>query len=303
MTWQQLHFICDQQHAPLCETLLFEEGALSVSLEDAGDEPIFEPPLGAEPLWSSVVVSAYFDNNQAIETLGATIATQVSAQRFWTSKLPDKDWVKEWLSHYKPIQCNERLWIVPNWLKPIDPSATNILIDPGLAFGTGYHASTRLCLDWLSTQDLTDATVLDYGCGSGILGIGALLLGATQVLAVDIDPQAITATRQNAEHNGVSERLTTFLPDQWQAFYQAHTPAIDTITANILAKPLIALAKPFADMARPHTSIVLAGLIKEQVSCVKDAYSPYFDLSDHFFDNPDDCHWYRLAGTRKKETL
>lgn len=302
MTWQQLHFICEQQHAPLCETLLFEAGALSVSLEDAGDEPIFEPPLGAEPLWSSVIVSAYFDKDQNTETLGADIATQVVAQRFWTSTLPDKDWVKEWLTHYKPIQCNEHLWIVPKWLDPIDPNATNILIDPGLAFGTGYHASTRLCLDWLSGQDLTDAVVLDYGCGSGILGIGALLLGAKHVMAVDIDPQAITATRQNAKHNGVLDKITTFLPDQWAMFYKDQHPTIDTITANILAKPLLSLAKPFADMADDHTTIVLAGLIKDQVAEVKNAYSPYFSLTEHFFDNPDDCHWYRLSGARNKET-
>lgn len=306
MAWQQLHFVCDKNETAHCEALLLDHGAMSIALEDAADEPIFEPPLGAEPLWTTTVITAYFDTHTNddlahldFEALASTIASQVDAQRFWLTRLDDQDWTQAWLSHYKPIQCNDNLWIVPKWLDSPNPDATNILIDPGLAFGTGYHATTRLCLDWLSKQDLKDKIVLDYGCGSGILGIAALLLGAKQVLAVDIDPQALLATRQNAKHNQVDARLQTFLPDEWQAYYDDSQPIIDTISANILAKPLVALAPTFATILPSQGSIVLAGLIEAQIDEVTQAYSEYFTMHPpQCFDNDNDRHWYRLSGVR-----
>ena len=147
------------------------------------------------------------------------------------------------MSNYQPIECANDLWIVPNWLTPPSPEATNIIMDPGLAFGTGYHATTRLCLDWLTEQDLTDKVVIDYGCGSGILGIAALLLGARKVYAVDIDPQAVLATNQNAERNQVGDRLQAFLPEAFNEYCAEHEVVpVEVLVANILAKPLIGLA-------------------------------------------------------------
>lgn len=202
------------------------------------------------------------------------------------------------MSHYHPIECANNLWIVPNWLTPPNPTATNIIMDPGLAFGTGYHATTRLCLDWLTEQDLKDKTVIDYGCGSGILGIAALLLGAKHVYAVDIDPQAVLATNQNAERNNVSQQLSAFLPEDFKTFCDTNAILpVDMIIANILAKPLISLAPYFATLLKPQGQIVLAGLIEPQVEDVRAAYSTHFDLdTQHAFSTQEDQHWQRLSG-------
>lgn len=307
MSWQQLHLQCPKDKVEFAEALFYEEGAVSILLEDAGDEPLFEPMPGEEPLWDDVVMTAIFDTNSDdrfagtdFEGMASTIAAEVGASRFWTTRLDDKDWSREWMVHYKPIKCTGNLWIVPEWLDAPEPDAINLILDPGLAFGTGYHATTRLCLDWLSTQDLTDKLVIDYGCGSGVLGVAALLLGAKRVLAVDIDPQAILATKQNAALNGVSDRLEVFLPDEFAAYQQANNIQADTITANILAKPLIEFAPYFSTLLTPHGSIVLAGLIENQVQDVVNAYKPFFELAPSFnYDNADDCHWHRLSGTKK----
>lgn len=306
MSWQQLHLQCHKTSVELAETLLLDEGAVSILLEDAGDEPLFEPLPGEAPLWTQVVITAYFDthttdnhHNTDFESLASNIATKINATRFWLSQLQDKDWTREWMSHYTPIQCNDNLWIVPQWLTAPNPNATNIIIDPGLAFGTGYHATTRLCLDWLSTQNLTDKTILDYGCGSGILAVGGLLLGAKNAIGVDIDPQAVLATSQNANQNAVADKLQVFLPEQFYAFYRDTPTHIDVIVANILAKPLIQFAPLFADILPKNGKIVLAGLIQSQVDEVLDAYTPYFVMDKPIcFDNADDAHWYRLSGTR-----
>lgn len=306
MSWQQLHIQCDKNHIELAEALLLEEGAVSILLEDAGDEPLFEPLPNETPLWSDIVLTAVFDTHTTtdfaecdFERMASDVASQVDATRFWLTTLEDKDWHKEWTKHYQPIKISDKLWIVPQWQSPPDPHAINILMEAGLAFGTGYHATTRLCLDWLDKQDLAGKTVLDYGCGSGILGIGALLLGAKQVLAVDIDPQAILAATQNAHQNGIDDRLQAFLPDEFAALFDKDTPKVDVITANILAKPLIGFAPYFAKILPQNTTIVLAGLIQSQVEEVLQAYRPYFDMDEPInFTQCDDNHWYRLSGKR-----
>ncbi|MDO4895113.1 50S ribosomal protein L11 methyltransferase [Moraxella sp.] len=307
MSWQQLHLQCPQSAVELAEALFYEVGAVSILLEDAGDEPLFEPMPGEEPLWSEVVMTAIFDTNSDdtfahtnFENLISDIASEVNASRFWLSSLEDKDWTREWMSHYKPIKCAGNLWIVPEWLDAPEPNAINLILDPGLAFGTGYHATTRLCLDWLSQQDLTDKLVIDYGCGSGILAVAALLLGAKEVLAVDIDPQAILATTQNAKLNQVGDRLKVFLPDEFIAHRKDNPQLADTITANILAKPLIGFAPYFAELLKPNGSIVLAGLIRSQTDEVIQAYEPHFELDPAFaYDNAEDGHWHRLSGHKK----
>ncbi|WII94741.1 50S ribosomal protein L11 methyltransferase [Moraxella haemolytica] len=311
MSWQQLHLQCSQDKVELAEALFYEEGAVSIILEDAGDEPLFEPLPGEEPLWGDVVMTAIFDTNSDdrfagtdFEGMASRIAAEVGATRFWTTRLDDKDWSREWMVHYQPVQCAGNLWIVPEWLDAPDPTAINLILDPGLAFGTGYHATTRLCLDWLSAQDLTDKIVIDYGCGSGVLGVAALLLGAKAVFAVDIDPQAILATTQNAKLNGVADRLTVFLPTEFSDYQKSHQLQADTITANILAKPLIEFAPYFNSLLKNGGSIVLAGLISNQTQSVIDAYTPYFTLDDAFnYKHADDHHWHRLSGIKKQHHL
>lgn len=305
MAWQQLHLQCTKDNVEFAETLLLEAGALSIALDDAGDQPLFEPLPGESPLWDDVILTGLFDattdagNRQAIEQLGHDIAAQVQATRIWLTAVDDKDWEREWMSNYHPIECANNLWIVPEWLSPPHADAVNIIMDPGLAFGTGYHATTRLCLDWLTEQDLTDKIVIDYGCGSGILGIAALLLGAKQVYAVDIDPQAVLATEQNATRNQVDGRLEAFLPEDFATYWkQQDTLSADVIVANILAKPLIGLAPYFATLIASKGRIVLAGLIESQTESVSEAYQPYFKLDPkHAFAAQEDQHWQRLSGT------
>lgn len=307
MAWQQIHFQLPKAQVELAEALFYEYEAVSILLEDAGDEPLFEPLPNEEPLWSEVILTAIFDTHSDdhfkstdFESLAQDIGAQVGASRVWLSTLDDKDWTREWMRHYQPIKCKGNLWIVPEWLDAPDPTALNLILDPGLAFGTGYHATTRLCLDWLSEQDLTDKVVIDYGCGSGVLGVGALLLGAKQVLAVDIDPQAILATRQNASLNGVADKIKVFLPDEFQA-YQTQTHILaDTITANILAKPLIQFAPYFASLLKDGGQIVLAGLIGNQTDEVICAYNPHFQIDPPYhYDTPDDHHWHRLSAIKR----
>ena len=305
MAWQQLHLQCEKDNVDLAEALLLEAGALSIALDDAGDQPLFEPLPGESPLWDEVILTGLFDATiesgtpDVIEQLSHEIGAQVQASRTWVSAVDDKDWEREWMSNYKPIECANDLWIVPNWLTPPNPKATNIIMDPGLAFGTGYHATTRLCLDWLTEQDLTDKVVIDYGCGSGILGIAALLLGARHVYAVDIDPQAVLATNQNAARNHVDNRLQAFLPEDFTTFWQEQNIApVEVMVANILAKPLIGLAPYFATLMAPKSRIVLAGLIESQTEQVSEAYQPYFALDPkHAFTAQEDQHWQRLSGT------
>ncbi|AKG08115.1 ribosomal protein L11 methyltransferase [Moraxella bovoculi] len=307
MSWQHIHLQCPKDKVEFAEALFYESEAVSILLEDAGDEPLFEPLPGEEPLWDEVILTAIYDTNSDdrfdgtdFEALANDIAAQVSASRFWTTRLDDKDWSREWMAHYKPVKCEGNLWIVPEWLDAPDPTATNLILDPGLAFGTGYHATTRLCLDWLSAQNLKDKVVIDYGCGSGVLGVAALLLGAKEVLAVDIDPQAILATHQNAALNNVSDRLKVFLPEEFSEYQRAHDLTADTITANILAKPLIEFAPLFSTLLKDGGSIVLAGLIENQTQSVIDAYAPYFELgAAYHYDNKDDHHWHRLSGIKK----
>ncbi len=300
MDWQQLHLQCAKADVELAESLLLEEGALSISLVDAGDQPLFEPLPGQSPLWDEVIVTGLFgaDAMGSLEAIGQTVATQVHARRVWTTALADTDWEREWMSHYKPIECRNNLWIVPKWMTPPDANAINIMMDPGLAFGTGYHATTRLCLDWLTEQDLSNKVIIDYGCGSGILGVAALLLGAKQVYSVDIDPQAVLATKQNADCNGVLAHLDAYLPDAFnQAVLAGTVLKADILVANILAKPLMTLAPYLATLIQPNGGIALAGLIEEQLDEVIAAYAPWFNIDGQFaYQNTADAHWYRLSG-------
>ncbi|ELA08326.1 ribosomal protein L11 methyltransferase [Moraxella macacae 0408225] len=302
MAWQQLHIQCKKSQAEIAETLLLEADALSISLDDAGDQPLFEPLPGESPLWDNVIVSALFDTSVNLENISQSIANQVIATRVWQSCVDDKDWEREWMKNYYPIECANNLWITPKWLTPPKPDALNIMMDPGLAFGTGYHATTRLCIDWLTEQDLTDKIVLDYGCGSGILGIVALKRGAKAVYAVDIDPQALLATQQNAKCNGVLNQLQVFLPQAFEQFCQNNPNlCIQMIVANILAKPLIALAPYFSTLIEPKGDIVLAGLIENQVADVKTAYQAFFDMHNDFaFSSQEDKHWHRLSGKKSR---
>ena len=239
MSWLQLIFETDADSAPSLSDLLSEAGALAVTLEDDADQPLYEPPPGATPLWQATRVVALFEQGHDMNAILAAVAAAWAPRELpaWRlEELEDREWSREWMDTFRPMRFGERLWIVPSWSEAPAAEAVNILLDPGLAFGTGTHPTTRLCLEWLDQNDPADARVVDYGCGSGVLAIAAAKLGADRVWAVDNDPQALLATCDNAARNDVQERIVTALPE--------HLPEArcDVLIANILAEPLIALA-------------------------------------------------------------
>lgn len=281
------------------EDALFALGALSVTLLDAADDPVLEPAPGATPLWPTIVVRAVFaadaDANKLRTALAGTpgLDPLLVSQKAQFEAVADRAWEREWLKDFRPMRFGQRLWVCPGGQRPdtqgtgaMSPDDAVILeLDPGLAFGTGTHATTALCLEWLdsgaatgqsapteSTGWLQDAEVIDYGCGSGILAIAALLLGAKRATAMDIDPQALLATGQNAERNSVSERLGV------TADRQIDGVRADVLLANILAGPLVELAPLLAQRVRIGGRLALSGLLAEQADAVTAAYQPWFDI-------------------------
>lgn len=292
MPWLQLIFETQDTQTHALSDILTEAGALAVTLEDAADQPLFEPPPGETPLWSHLRVTGLFPAEINIKQTIAHIHKELAPEPLppWRSKpLEDKDWEREWMDNYHPIQIGQRLWIVPSWRDSPEPKAVNILLDPGLAFGTGTHPTTALCLQWLDENMQSDIHVIDFGCGSGILAIAAAKLGASQVLAIDNDPQALIATRANAEKNKVLHMIDIHSPGS------APTKTVDLLLANILAQPLMELAGLFAQRVKADGKIVLSGILEQQTSDVTNAYSNWFEL-----DPPAQKEdWIRLSGTRK----
>ncbi|MEM7565458.1 MAG: 50S ribosomal protein L11 methyltransferase, partial [Pseudomonadota bacterium] len=242
------------------------------------DEPIFEPLPGNTPVWSESVVTATFANEIDAESIFQQLSLVLPAHLvpgLRQHQLPDQDWDQAYKAHLKPIQCAESLWIVPSWLEPPDTSATIIRLDPGVAFGTGGHATTALCLGWLADNPPEELEVIDYGCGSGILAIAACKLGAAQVIATDIDPQALTASRSNQKRNQIpDEQITTLMPNE------IPEQKSDLLIANILAGPLTDLSTRFASMVKPGGKILLSGILKTQLKEIQSAYMPFFELDE-----------------------
>jgi ribosomal protein L11 methyltransferase len=271
------------------ESACFLAGALSVTLTDAADNPVLEPAPGATPLWPTVRLTALFAD-QPLERikkmLNAFLDGPLPSHR--VERVADRPWEREWLKHFRPMRFGARLWVSPHGQSVSDSEAVVVWLDPGLAFGTGSHPSTALCLEWLDRAGLDGLEVIDYGCGSGILSIAAVALGARSVVAVDLDPQALLATRENASRNGVEDRIAIREPEGTLG------PA-DVLVANILSDPLIALAPRFATLVRPAGRIVLAGLIGAQSGLVTLAYQPWFDIRP--FKAQDD--WVCLEGVRR----
>jgi ribosomal protein L11 methyltransferase len=252
---------------------------------------VFDEPGVATTAWQQPLVSGLFPDagdaapllQRLKDSLGGTLPEH------HVEPVPDRDWERAWMERYQPVHVGGRLWICPSWCEPAQPDAVNLVLDPGLAFGSGTHATTRLCLEWLVEKGCAEAVVLDYGCGSGILAIAALLLGARQAVAVDLDPQALIATTDNARRNGVDERLRVCQPDQLAGF------EADIVLANILSETLIRLRPTLLQHLRPEGSLVLSGILASQADNVQQAYRPDPELAAVELDG-----WVRLAGTRRK---
>ncbi|RKG35824.1 50S ribosomal protein L11 methyltransferase [Acinetobacter guerrae] len=298
MKWLQIHITVDQAQVDFTETLLMSLGAVSVTLDDAEDQALLEPLPGETPLWNKVIVTGIYQEDEQdpidVEMLQAFLKEQLPDVPMRHEQLEDQVWERAWMDYYEPIQIAEKFWIVPEWLEAPDSNAVNIKLDPGLAFGTGNHASTFLCLQWLGQTDLKDKIVIDYGCGSGILGVAALLLGAKKVYATDIDPQAVLATKQNAELNHVLDRLFVGLPEEFNSEFKSQKA--DVLVANILAAPLMALAPEFATLLKSEGEFALAGVIEEQVADVTGVYSEFFDIV-HIEKREE--NWCRISGKRQ----
>jgi ribosomal protein L11 methyltransferase len=274
MAWLQVRVA--SQHPEFAEEILLAHGAQAVSFIDAQDEPVLEPLPGTTPLWPHTLTLGLFPEQQDLSALEPALRELLpDGMRVELTRelIEDQDWVRVWLEHWQPLRFGRRLWITPRekYGTICDPDAVIVTLDPGLAFGTGTHPTTALCLEWLEAQDLRGLSVLDYGCGSGILAVAALVLGARSAVCVDIDPQALQATRENALINGVAERIETCLPEDFEPF------EADLAVANILAGPLVALAPRLAHCLRPGGRLALSGLLQRQAEEVRAAYLPWFD--------------------------
>ena len=298
MKWLQIHITVEQAQVDFTETLLSSLGAVSVTLDDAENQDLLEPLPGETPLWNKVIVTGIYAQEEGedidVTALETFIRTQLPTEPMRSEFLEDQVWERSWMDYYEPIQIGEKYWIVPEWIEPPEADAVNIKLDPGLAFGTGNHASTFLCLQWLGKTDVKDKVVIDYGCGSGILGVAALLLGAKKVYATDIDPQAVLATKQNAELNGVLENLYVGLPEEFNAEFK--NQQADILVANILAGPLMSLAEEFSTLIKSEGEFALAGVIEEQVTDVSSIYSEFFDIIE--VEKREET-WCRISGSRK----
>lgn len=293
--WLEVALVTDAAHAEAISDALLEAGAISASVEDAQAGTAFETPQFGEPgspttpIWDQSRVVALFEPAEDLRdriASAARVAGLAAVPEFTLTEVAEQDWVRLTQSQFDPIRISDRLWIVPSWHVAPDPAAINLELDPGLAFGTGSHPTTRLCLEWLEMNVAPACTLLDYGCGSGILGIAALKLGAGDVLGVDIDPAALTAAADNAARNGVAMRLAHSGAPVTQTF--------DRVVANILTNPLILLAPLLTSRLKPGGRLALSGVLETQAEQVIAAYAPHLPLVVGAAHDG----WVRLEGER-----
>ncbi len=276
MPFLQVSCDLDAVACQLAEDVLMEQGAMSVTLQDPGGDPILEPGPGEAPLWGRAIVLALFDEHARVDTVRRALERELgdTAVRGWRVEwLEDRAWERAWMDDFVPMRFGRRLWVCPSNARVDAIDAIVLKLDPGLAFGTGTHPSTALCLEWLDRQPLQGRFVIDMGCGSGILSIAALLLGAERVLGIDNDPQALIASRENARRNGVDGRLELASPDDMPADAIA-----DVLVANILAGVLIRLAPELSRRVRSGGHMALSGILNEQAASVTDSYTSAFEL-------------------------
>lgn len=290
--WSEVSISVSREEVPAVESALQQLGVLAVTLEDDESHPVIEPGPGVTPLWPSVNVRGLFepdvDRSQVLAALQAVTATDRLDPIRWRA-VEDMEWERAWMERFEPMQFGRRLWVVPSGMPaPSGPGNTVVHLDPGMAFGTGTHPTTALCLEWLDGQNLESATVVDYGCGSGILGIAAARKGAAQVICVDNDPQALAVTRNNASSNGVTRRISCQSPESFSI------SGVDFVIANILSEPLIDLAPVLLPALRYGGALALSGILEEQAEAVVAAYRAGVEFETPTFRDG----WLLLQGRR-----
>lgn len=292
MPWIQLKINSQAEYAEQIGEMLSANGAQAVTFVDAKDTPMYEPKPGEVMLWPDTQIVGLYDAQYDMSRVISQLSKSKLLGKNFNHKLDqleDKDWEREWMINFHPMQFGKRLWICPSWRDVPDPNAVNVMLDPGLAFGTGTHATTSLCLRWLDSLELSEATVVDFGCGSGILGIAALKLGAKRVVGIDIDPQALLASQDNANRNDIGEKIELYLPE--------HQPELkaDVVLANILAAPLRELRTVITDYCKPGGKLVLSGILDNQAQEINDLYSQDFVMEPIEIDG----EWARVSGVKK----
>jgi ribosomal protein L11 methyltransferase len=291
MGWHQISVVTNEAYAPDIADHFSELGALSVTYMDAEDEPVYEPGIGETKIWAQTKVIALYDLDVDPKIIQSRLIERFQAmplQAWQIEEIVDQVWERAWMEHYRPMKFGDKLWVCPTGQEPQEDDTVCLILDPGLAFGTGTHPTTALCLEWLAGHQLTGKTVIDYGCGSGILAIAAVLLGAEIVYAVDIDPQAITATENNAIKNYIKDKIVGMSPEQ---FDKVNVEA-DVVLANILAKPLIDMAEHISGLVKHNGFLVLSGILAEQADSVFEGYKQFLRLDDKIQKED----WVRLVG-------
>ena len=289
MAWHQISVITNENTAPKLADFFDHLGAVSVTYMDAEDEPVYEPAIGETKIWSNTQVIALYELNIDTAHIKQAVLAQFKTdelQHWLEETIDDQEWERAWMEFYKPMKFADRLWVCPTDQEQREEGTVCLTLDPGLAFGTGTHPTTALCLEWLASHDLTDKVVIDYGCGSGILAVAAVLLGAKVAHAVDIDPQAITATESNALKNNVADKIICYLPEQFIPL------KADIVLANILAKPLIEMSATISALVAPSGALVLSGILAEQAESVTAAYQEHINFNT-LIQQED---WIRLDG-------
>jgi len=293
MPWIQLRLSADEETAEKYSDWLSACGAQAVTFIDAKDTPIYEPLPGDEVIyWNNTVVMGLYDASHDMDKVLnylKGIHPDKANMAYKLEQLEDKDWEREWMDNFHPMKFGQRLWVCPSWREVPDPSAVNVMLDPGLAFGTGTHPTTALCLTWLDGLDLEGKTVVDFGCGSGILSLAALKLGAKKVIGIDIDPQALQASLENAKRNQCEDRLELFLPKDQPEF------KADVVVANILAGPLRELAPVIIEYVASKGVLALSGVLEEQAEQLQTIYGEFCQMDPITIQD----EWVRLSGVRK----
>ncbi len=294
MEWRQFVMNLESLPAAAVEEIFTRHGAAAVTLSDAGDDPVLEPAPGETPLWAQVKITGLFPPSADLAGLQQDLCLSLHLGELPDCRveaLAERDWEREWLRDFRPMRFGRRLWVCPD-NQAIDAAngadAVIVHLDPGLAFGTGTHPTTALCLEWLDQQDLAGRQVLDFGCGSGILAIAAVLLGASHVVALDIDPQALTATCNNAQRNRVDDRIETI------ADTKALSDEFDVIVANVLAGPLAHHARTICSRLVQGGALALSGVLEGQTTNVAFAYAEWIRFEPPMIRSG----WARMSGTR-----
>ncbi len=292
MTWHQLSITAEKKIASQISDLFTDLGAVSVTYMDAEDQPVYEPKPGETRIWDATQVIALFEitaEPELVKTMLFSHFPESALVNWHQEQLEDQVWERSWMEYFKPMKFGKRLWVCPTDQEKSELGTVCMTLDPGLAFGTGTHPTTSLCLDWLAENEIQGKTVIDYGCGSGILAVAAALLGAKSIVAIDIDPQALTATQDNARKNSVQHLIQTSTPEDFSPILA------DIVLANILAKPLMDLTEQLANRVTANGHLILSGILKEQADSVMNKYQSFFSMGTPVYRED----WCRLSGIKK----